>query len=1296
MKRSEAINTFDQGLLMDLNPIVTPNNVVTNCLNGTLITYNGNENVLQNDMGNGRVETASLPQGYVPLGTAELGGIIYIVSYNPLIDRCQIGSFPSPERNIAKEEILDSTTSQVSNENFVNKDNSVTSVTSTLVKVKLLDNMKLNPGDKFIIYGNNILDNKDSISDIGSTSHKVDSIPRYVTIRVVSIGDDGKITYLDDSLKWTQLSNQGDDYYIKQNDLSSSSIKNDIDNYNTLISSAYNVFKSKVSGQLALLFELKTIDSFTATWNATVSNYDSESYQKQGNISVDLNWASQFPSINPKAVKITNAKVTGNIGLLRDGKVLKTAKEIEEYLNSLTYTFNIKKVSTTIKPKSIGVIRNPIRPELSESSEEIKQDYIDSKFESDLTSADIIILNGEYLRTNDGKTDKPISVQIGQFLYGTENPGTISFTVTPIMPYGDLSYLSVSNIINLSDVGTGKVNISRWKYFVNDSQTFIDFGISAYPEMGCSIDKVFLAFISIDTLRDITSKSDYDLKKVLDNWNTIFEGGNIFTESPYIYELPQQTSYSGQHNVTILPENVPLDRLHLVDICAKYYNPNDTTGNKITYIHNFRWLFTSKQFNDFYLRSDVVDFNDIYLNETIDLKVLLTEQNSISVRTDSYFPNLTLDEMPQDTGQFSAMGVNVHSINFTPEQGFSNTSNYKIGVSLDFNNNNLLEFDTRHLETQGAFSYDIIDRSLTTDINNINTENVIYPKYDESLNGLDKGFSNTIKDVLKSGSVGRYNLMQDQFNIIKKDIQEGSHNIELAIQGAAFSKVNSSIIQKQIQIEQTIRPLLLYTYDYSKFGFKQRSTGNPFPGTPILKYLYGEGHKDLGEGEPFMFSFAYIDAEKGDQYSSSSSSGNPSDDDIPKPIRWHSSSKSNWNPADKFYYDNYWDNPEGDTLPYTDYLNQWMLNAGGPFQLVLYNKYNYDNPKNWIQDLTLNKPLTHRIVLYVKTSNNHYVPVDCSSFNTYTVNDQTFYQTVSLNLAAVLMQIYYVDTTPSFITKYVPNEINNIDNYKETISFDVNVKIPIYKSSLLDSTLVKKLKGGPVQLRALNSSVKKLNGFNINTNNINIQDNYEIRIDSTKRFSYTLNIDTTNLYQYFNTNKTLSIKARYIVPISLNPKVEDGITCHYISEGYIEPLNPNHLYVVDTSDIGTIKGFKLLTSESLNFYYPKIIRTHQNDDVFDMDKKTIPFKDSSILYLIPQNKLMSDLEEQKIFEHLIWKDGDATFDEDKLLAASERRVFLYHTNASDGDYSGARYSSNSRYQFPNIFMNEEAIYTNSD
>ena len=58
--RKEAINTFGEGLIMDLHPLTTPSNVLTNCLNGTIITYNGNEFVLQNDMGNGEVHTAYL------------------------------------------------------------------------------------------------------------------------------------------------------------------------------------------------------------------------------------------------------------------------------------------------------------------------------------------------------------------------------------------------------------------------------------------------------------------------------------------------------------------------------------------------------------------------------------------------------------------------------------------------------------------------------------------------------------------------------------------------------------------------------------------------------------------------------------------------------------------------------------------------------------------------------------------------------------------------------------------------------------------------------------------------------------------------------------------------------------------------------------------------------------------------------------------------------------------------------------------------------------------------------------
>lgn len=91
-------------MVLDMNPLTTPNNVLTDCLNGSIITFNGNEFVLQNDMGNAIVETASLKKGYVPIGIKEYNGIIYVVSYNPLEDRVEFGSFPSPERNFSGED----------------------------------------------------------------------------------------------------------------------------------------------------------------------------------------------------------------------------------------------------------------------------------------------------------------------------------------------------------------------------------------------------------------------------------------------------------------------------------------------------------------------------------------------------------------------------------------------------------------------------------------------------------------------------------------------------------------------------------------------------------------------------------------------------------------------------------------------------------------------------------------------------------------------------------------------------------------------------------------------------------------------------------------------------------------------------------------------------------------------------------------------------------------------------------------------------------------------------------------
>ena len=94
--RKESSNQFTEGLVCDLNPINTPNTVLTDALNATIITYDGNEYSLQNDRGNYPLENCKLKPNYIPVGLKEYGDILYIVSYNPLNEHVEIGTYPSP------------------------------------------------------------------------------------------------------------------------------------------------------------------------------------------------------------------------------------------------------------------------------------------------------------------------------------------------------------------------------------------------------------------------------------------------------------------------------------------------------------------------------------------------------------------------------------------------------------------------------------------------------------------------------------------------------------------------------------------------------------------------------------------------------------------------------------------------------------------------------------------------------------------------------------------------------------------------------------------------------------------------------------------------------------------------------------------------------------------------------------------------------------------------------------------------------------------------------------------------
>ena len=90
--KQTTVNEFKDALNLDLHPLVTPKTVLTDNLNGTFITYNGNEFCLQNDRGNKQV--ASLTAGYTPIGIKEYNGVMYIVSVNGNLT--EIGTYPSP------------------------------------------------------------------------------------------------------------------------------------------------------------------------------------------------------------------------------------------------------------------------------------------------------------------------------------------------------------------------------------------------------------------------------------------------------------------------------------------------------------------------------------------------------------------------------------------------------------------------------------------------------------------------------------------------------------------------------------------------------------------------------------------------------------------------------------------------------------------------------------------------------------------------------------------------------------------------------------------------------------------------------------------------------------------------------------------------------------------------------------------------------------------------------------------------------------------------------------------------
>ena len=329
-ERKITTNTFGEGLIMDFAPDNTPNTSLSNALNATLLTYNGNEMSLQNDMGNGRVESAYLPEGYIPVGVCEFGDIIYIASYNPLINKSQIGCFPSPERNISNKEISDLNTTFSSDE--LAKDGTI--VNSNIKKI-IFGNKNIGPGDKFIIsWGQTGKQNKNYISNFGNTSQSFAEgesyWPKLVKLHIVSIQDDGKLIYLDNDVQWYPTNTKNIDeeqYEDPKSDINNSfpisteefldkdgTMKDlhNLDEYRHALNCQYSIFQQKVSGKLGILLELESINNFNCGHKIFRRKYkikegEKEKEEEVFDIYFSASWDTDNYNINPSGIIITKS-----------------------------------------------------------------------------------------------------------------------------------------------------------------------------------------------------------------------------------------------------------------------------------------------------------------------------------------------------------------------------------------------------------------------------------------------------------------------------------------------------------------------------------------------------------------------------------------------------------------------------------------------------------------------------------------------------------------------------------------------------------------------------------------------------------------------------------------------------------------------------------------------------------------------------------------------------------------------------------------------------------------------------
>ena len=608
----QAVNMFTGGMVLDSHPLVQSSDTLSDALNATYITMNGNEVVLQNDMGNRRVDNAYLPAGYEPVGIKEHGGIIYIAAYNPITHRSQIGSFPSPERNMGTEyedNITEfSLTKFVESDNIIETTNGVSFLKDDIMLIPLTKDTSLHAGDKFTVYSGDIwgwgnngwLTNFGSEDLNGPKKYENPLKNSYFTLSLGIMNSQNEFSDITSSLE--RFDSYGN--IIK-------GLDSDEDKFNTGYFIAPSGWKNNVNngltnGDATLLENRGKIGANTYAYKLTGPLYLKAQFNHIQTFSYSMNMSKVFQTANQgeEPTFTINLYVTGTATYnCPDSEELQNP---DEYFNSFKLLYkNLRNPHGNYQNIMVGDIISK-EPRIYDSTTGLYTSTITKCFKiNNLVAANFT--------TSETEENRSLYYMIAVPIFHPTNNNILDSNINDQNIY--LSNLSEEGILDIAKIGTNNCELKMWRYknTVENNQvtsTLLDYRFDCYKDTDTEFKNFSITLINqsstqnpivLNDLITIPDEITTGRQEFLIDWTTVEEAKRIKFQDLYLARIDYTES-------TISGSNDPSQKTIVRFILGtKLFNPCYDESNE-DYTSDFG-IFMGTKNQGFYEGSYTYDDN---------------------------------------------------------------------------------------------------------------------------------------------------------------------------------------------------------------------------------------------------------------------------------------------------------------------------------------------------------------------------------------------------------------------------------------------------------------------------------------------------------------------------------------------------------------------------------------------------------------------------------------------------------------------------------------------------------------